>query len=496
MTALAFYVVALAFLPISGGGISAAPSRAGERPGFVERPGMLEFSGQMIVRPYQADALRERGLRAEEIQSTCRRAADRLRALVLEYVDATNEYIVRLPEGDTENSFADRLTATGDYQYVVPNWFCHSVETIPNDPEYWRQWHHPRMNCPLAWDLVTGDPNIVIAIVDGGVELDHPDLVDALVPGYNSKDALAQVDGGDVSDIHGGHGTHVAGVAAAIGNNGSHTTGVGWGFSIMPIRYTNDPNGGLLGDILAGARWAVDHGAKCVNVSQTGVEHEPVQTTGEYITGQGGLLFWAAGNDGRDLSWFNWPDVIVVGATDPNDNRPPWSAYGRAVDVFAPGSEIISLYINGGLGIGSGTSAACPMASGIGALVWAVRPCLPPDLVKECIFFACEDLGVPGNDDEWGWGRVDAFGAVSAVAFGPSSDCDGDGVPDDCQWPRPCPGDLDGDCDVDLCDLAELLGHYGDSGPVFYEDGDLDHNRAINLLDLAAMLGNYGRNCP
>ena len=490
--------VALGLACLLGGDVSALAQaiKPANRLMFVERPGVLEFSGQMIVRPRQPEALRAQGLTEQEIQSCRRRAADRLQGHVLEFVGATDEYIIQLPDAEDENSFADRLMATGDYQYVVPNWFCHPVETIPNDPEYYRQWYHPKMNCPLAWDLVTGDPNLIVAVVDGGVELDHPDLADALVPGYNSKDDLAQDEGGDVSDIHGGHGTFVAGIIAAIGNNGSHTAGVGWNLSIMPIRYTNDPNGGLLGDILDGVRWAVDHGAKCVNVSQTGVEYEPVETTGQYVTSQGALLFWAAGNDGRDLSWFDWSDVIIVGATDANDERPSWSAYGRAVDVFAPGNEIISLSLNGGLGIGSGTSAACPMATGVSALICSMRPCLPPELVKKYIFFTCEDLGLPGNDDEWGWGRVDAYGAVSAVASSPSPDCDDDGVPDECQWPRPCRGDLDGDCEVGLVDLAELLGHYGESGAVFYRDGDLNRDGRINLVDLSAMLGVYGAGCP
>ena len=93
----------------------------------------------------------------------------------------------------------------------------------------------------------------------------------------------------------------MSGLAGAIGNNGTHVVGMGWNFSIMPVRYYNSPGGGFLNDLFDGARWAVEHGAKCINVSQTGVEYEPVQTTGEYIKSQGGLLFWAAGNDGRDL---------------------------------------------------------------------------------------------------------------------------------------------------------------------------------------------------
>lgn len=464
-------------------------------PQFVERPGILEFSGQMIVRPMQPAALAARGLEQDDIATIRTRAGGRLAKHVLEYVEKTDEYIVTLPAGETEDSFAARLMATGDYQYAVPNWFCHPAETVPNDPEYWRQWCHTTMQSPLAWDCVTGDADLIVAIVDGGIELDHPDLAAALVSGYNSKDHLAQADGGDVSDIHGGHGTFVAGIAAGIGNNGSHVAGVGWDFSIMPVRYTNDPGGGLLGDILDGARWAVDHGARCVNVSQTGVEYSPVQTTGEYVRSQGGLLLWAAGNDGRDLSWFDWPDVIVVGASDSDDNRPDWSAYGLAVDVFAPGNEIISIALNGGLGIGSGTSAAAPMATGLCGLIWAVRPDLVPDEVEQYLFGGCADLGAPGNDDIWGWGRISSASSVYDVCFDFGSDCNANGIPDACEWPRPCPGDVDSDCDVDLADLARLLGNYGMTG-ARYEDGDVSGDETIDIVDLALLLADYGTTCP
>jgi len=197
----------------------------------------------------------------------------------------------------------------------------------------------------------------------------------------------------------------------------AYPVGMGRDFSIMPVRYYNSPGGGLLNDVLDGARWAVDHGAKCINVSQTGVEFEPVQTTGEYITSQGGLLFWAAGNDGRDLSWFDWDDVIVVGGTDQNDSRTWCSAYGPAVDLFAPGIDILSTGIPGGLAIsGCGTSASTPMAAGVAALVWSVDPLLSPDQIERHLLRGCDDLGPAGEDDVWGWGRANSHASVLRVA--------------------------------------------------------------------------------
>lgn len=379
---------------------------------FTERPGLLEFSGRLIVRPLQPTTARDRGLAPAAIEVLRARASDALQPHRIEYVPATDEYVIALPSGRTENDFAAQLMATGDYEYAVPDWRCFPVGTIPNDPSYGMQWHHPKLRSPQAWNIHAGGSNLVIAIVDGGVQLDHPDLAAALVPGYNAQDRVAQSAGGQVGDVD-GHGTFVAGLAAAVGNNGAHVVGIGWGFSLMPIRYYNSPGGGYLSDLLDGARWAVDHGARCINVSQTGVEYAPVQTTGAYVRQNGGLLFWAAGNDGRDLSWFDWPDVIVVGATDVNDQRPSWSAFGLAVDVFAPGAEIISTGMPGGLAMGNGTSAATPIAAGICGLVWSWTPVLPSQQVESSLFAGCVDLGPPGNDVAWGFGRVDAYSTLS-----------------------------------------------------------------------------------
>ena len=253
---------------------------------------------------------------------------------------------------------------------------------------------------------ISGDVPVVV-VVDSGITNQIPEL-NTWVVGRESQVAPAYRN----TD----HGTFVAGLAGAIGNNGIHVVGMGWDFSVMPVRYYNSPGGGYLSDLLHGVRWAVDHGAHVINVSQTGVEYATVQTTGAYVKAQGGLLFYAAGNDGRDLSWFDWPDVIVVGATDQSDARPSWSAYGLAVDVFAPGADIVSTGVPGVLAIGSGTSATTPIAAGISGLIWSLAPGLPPDQVEDYLFAGCVDLGAPGEDDLWGWGRVDAYETLACPA--------------------------------------------------------------------------------
>jgi subtilisin family serine protease len=394
---------------------------------FVERVGELEFSGLMIVRPMQQQQLIARGGNLQSAEAIRTRASARLQEYLFKYVPETDELIVTVPPGQTENSFSQMLMATGDYQYAEPDWICFPTNRVPNDPSYWQQWHHDRVRSELAWDLTTGSSNMVVAIVDSGIQIDHSDLAGALVSGYNSDDDLAQSAGGDVSDVD-GHGTFVAGLAGAIGDNGIHVVGMGWNFSIMPIRYYNQPGGGYLHNIHEGVRWAAEHGAQCISVSQTGVEYSSNQTTGAYVKGLGSLLFWAAGNDQRDLYWFDWDDVIVVGGTDPNDDKASFSAYGLAVDVYAPATNIYSTGLPGGLAIGNGTSASAPMATGLGALIWSHRPNLTPDEVEQCLFAGCTDLGPAGEDDYWGWGRIDspnsllAAGVASITANGIDSD--------------------------------------------------------------------------
>ena len=383
-TALALLCLGVTFVP--------------EPPRFVERPGELEFSGRVIVRPVEGRAGRSR-----------------IEPLLLRDIPATGECVVRVPDGESDGAFMARLVTTGDYEYVEPDWICHPTTTTPNDPSFSGQWHHQKIRSPAAWDIVTGAPAIVVAIVDGGVATDHPDLAPALVSGYNAADQKPQATGGDVYDVD-GHGTFIAGCAAAIGNNGVDVVGVGWNLSIMPVRYYNSPGGGFLSDLLDGARWAVDHGAHCVNVSQTGVENNSVQTTGAYVRAKGGLLIWAAGNAGQDLAGFDWPDVVVVGGTDQNDallsNSSVTSAHGLATDVYAPGADILSTFVNSsgvlGLGIGSGTSASTGIASGLCALIWSTDPSMTSYKVEAFLRAGCEDLGPSGEDVYWGHGRIDA----------------------------------------------------------------------------------------
>lgn len=375
---------------------------------YVEVPGEREFTGEMIIRPMQIADLRKRGYGELAATLIHNRAAQRVSQFAKEYAKATDEWIVRVPAGFNENTYSQVLMKTGDYQYAEPNWWLYPVR-VPNDPLYGQQWHHPVIKADKAWDILIGSPTIICAVVDTGIDVNHQDLAPNRVPGYNSVDRLAEVNGGQVNDLN-GHGTHVAGDAAAIGNNGVGVSGVGWNFRIMMIRTSNSSGGGASGaDILDGARWAADNGAKSISASYSGVGSAAIGTTGTYIKSKGSLFLYAAGNDNRDLSGFSYPDVIVVGASTPTDTKASFSAYGRGVHVFAPGTSILSTTNGGGYGQASGTSMATPIANGAVAMIFAANPALTAQQVQDALESQCDNIG-PSNI--FGFGRINVHKSV------------------------------------------------------------------------------------
>ncbi len=387
----------------------------GEFKPFVAVPGVQEFSGRMIVRPHQMGALLSRNLTVS--QALSRRAAARRSAApsTLHYVSQTDEYILVVPTGSDENRVARALMATGNFQYVEPDWIVYPV-IDPNDPRYVNQWHHPKIRSPFAWDLFTGNDSITVAITDTGVRLDHEDLAASLVPGANSTTAppTPQGSGGLVDDIN-GHGSHCAGISAARGNNSLGVSGVGWNFKIMPVRVTNSAGGSSsITFLTAGARWAVENGARVISTSYSGVSNAAIQTTGAYIKGLNGIYLYAAGNSNTNLTTFDHLDVTVVGATDSNDAKASFSSYGPGVDVFAPGVGIWSTYNRSATDYASlsGTSLATPCAAGVAAMILATNPILTGQNAETILYQTCFDLGVPGNDGYWGWGRVDVDAAI------------------------------------------------------------------------------------
>ncbi len=362
---------------------------------FTEIKGSREFRGELIVSP----------------KPTKRASGDaRVANLTLRESQFVADRVIKVPEGMSEGELASILMATGDYEFAEPNWTLFPA-IAPNDSQYGSSWQHTRIQSESAWNIETGGSNIIVAICDSGVDLDHPDLQDALVSGYNAASNQTQAAGGDVDDIN-GHGTFVAGCAAAQGNNNRGVVGVGWDFTIMPIRVSNNTDGTASAfAIQEGARWAADNGAHIVNASFSGGTAGANQGVGRYLKEQGALLFWSSGNDGAFVEP-NRPDYVLVGSTTSSDNRSGFSNFGPAVDVTAPGSSVRSTRRFGSYGNGSGTSYASPIAAGVGAMIFSVDPTLSAHDVQDILYKSVDDLGAPGRDDSFGRGRVNTFNAV------------------------------------------------------------------------------------
>ncbi len=350
-------------------------------------------------------------------------ARARLAPSLREAFDDIDMHSVKIPAGVSAEVAAEALMQTGDYEFVSIDWLCYPTDTTPDDSLFSTQWHHAfdRLDSIGAWDFTQGSPDTIIGICDSGVDLDHPDLAGALVPGYNAVDNIAQVDGGGVNDDLVGHGSLVAGSAAAIGNNATGVSGVGWNFGIMPIKVANNSGGtAFLSDILEGARWASDNGAYTSNCSFGGAEDPATRSSGGHIRLEGHLLVFAAGNDGLDNQVNDWDKVTIVGASTQSDAWAAWSHTGVGIDCIAPGSNIRSTNRTGGYSYTTGTSFSSPIAAGALMLIHDANPSLDADTVEFLLLNACDDKQAIGEDNQTGWGRINVGRAVEDAIFGPS----------------------------------------------------------------------------
>jgi subtilisin family serine protease len=315
------------------------------------------------------------------------------------------------------------LMARGDVEFASPNYIIKALGD-PNDPEFWRQWALKQaqdhdIDAPEAWDnFFSGIDNVTIAIIDTGVDLDHPDLQPNIIAGYD------YVNGDTIPDDDHGHGTHVAGIAAAIGNNGVGVAGINWRAKIMPLKILDGGGNGSTFDLSQAIYHAVDNGAKVINMS-LGIPHSKwpcnfpeVEAAFDYAVSHGVLLVVASGNDGQN--GVNCPaaynQAIAVGSTTWDDTRSYFSNYGSRLDVVAPGSSIYST-LPGSYGYSSGTSMATPHVAGLAALAWSFAPSLTRNQVKDIIISSVDDLGPVGWDQEYGHGRINVQRTIELISL-------------------------------------------------------------------------------
>ena len=360
------------------------------------------------------------------------------------------------------------LNQQADIEYAEPNYRLKPLLT-PNDNFYPLQWHYPQINLPQAWNITTGSADVIVAVVDSGVVLNHPDLANKLVPGFDfirDTDTSADGDGIDSNPDDPGdgggslpssfHGTHVAGTIAANTNNNLGVAGVGWNTRVMPIRALG-VDGGSSFDVEQGIRFAAglanDSGtlpaqrADIINLSLGGGGFSQAsQDLYNQLFDAGIIVVAAAGNENSPLPEYpaSYDNVVSVSAANINNEKAPYSNFNSRVDVAAPGGDLRKDSNGDGYNDGvlstlldeannsanyafyEGTSMAAPHVAGVAALMKAVHPAMTAsDFVSSLQSgFLTDDIGPSGRDNDFGYGLINALKAVTraeALANGSSS---------------------------------------------------------------------------
>ena len=329
----------------------------------------------------------------------------------------TDVWVLRVPDARMD-AIAASLANSGLFTFVEPDYLAKAAAN-PNDPNFGSQWHLGRIQAPAAWDISTGSSSVVMALIDSGVDPTHPDLASKLVPGWNFLTGTSAI-----ADTN-GHGTETAGVAGAATNNFTGIAGVAWASPIMPLVAMNADGNAYYSDIANAITYAADHGARIISISLIGVTSSSLlQNAVNYAWGKGAVIFAGAGNFGD--TYPNYPaacdNVVAVSATDANDNLAYFSSHGNWIDIAAPGTSILTSMMGGGYGYLDGTSFSTPMAAATAALVLAVKPSLTNTALVSLLEQTADDLGTPGFDPQFGWGRINLYKALNAALSASTAD--------------------------------------------------------------------------
>jgi thermitase len=300
-----------------------------------------------------------------------------------------NFYILTLKKGTDLKIAGEKVNSLDDVKTVDADYIAHTT-AVPNDQYYSQQWHYKKIGMEQAWDTAKGSHSIIAAVLDTGVDYNHPDLPRDIIkgPDFTSAD-------NDPIDRQ-GHGTHVSGTIGALTNNdptngvGKGVAGINWEVQLMIVQVLGDSGSGPSTAISQGMVWASDHGARVINMSLGGSGGcaSVYQNAVTHAVNKGTVVVVAAGNDGRDAANYtpaSCNGVITVGATNQSDARTSFSNYGSTVEIGAPGIDIVSTYKGGAYKSLAGTSMASPHVAGAVALLLSKKSSLTPQQVLDCL---------------------------------------------------------------------------------------------------------------
>lgn len=322
----------------------------------------------------------------------------------LQRIDALDIDVLEA-KGQKLSSLIRELGGISAIEYAEPD-FEASAFQIPNDPYYPSQWSLPKIETPGAWDKISG-AGVDIAVVDTGIDSSHEDVGIKVIQRANFTDE------GD-GDFN-GHGTHVAGIAAAVTNNSLGIAGLGADSNLFSAKALDKDGSGYYSWVANAITWSADNGAEVINLSLGGsFSSRTLQDAVKYAWNKGSVIAAAAGNNGNSRRTYPayYSETIAVAATDQNDVKPKWSSYGSWVDVAAPGVSILSSY-KGGYESLSGTSMSTPHVAGLAALVKSLNPSWTNQQVRDKIESSADKINKTGS--YWSKGRINACKAVDCI---------------------------------------------------------------------------------
>jgi subtilisin family serine protease len=368
--------------------------------GLVTNEPTVEYApGQLVI-----------GLEDDATKAEVKTAVEDAGATVDQSIGPIDTKVLQVPTGQVGEAI-DSLEESPAIEYVEREVVLEATDTVPNDPRWQEQWGPRRVRAPQAWDATRGSSSIVVAVVDTGVDYGHSDLQGLFVPGYDfvNNDAVPRDDQG--------HGTAVAGVIAARTQNHEGQAGMCWRCSVMPVKVLDRNGSGPTSTIADGIVWAVNHGARVINLSLGGAGTTQVlQDAVSFAASKGVVVVAAAGNSGSTTKFYPAADAgaLSVAATTSSDNLYDWSNRGSDwVQVAAPGCNVAPAR-GGGYGDFCGTSSATPIVSGIAALALSLDPGLGKDALEHALRSTAQG-GIGGVK----YGRVNALYTLAALGLTP-----------------------------------------------------------------------------